>query len=317
MSEAGSITDVLTMLDSSIKDYVFSGYAALSSSVSTYLRTALLCYVAFVGWSSTQSWSPMTGGEAIKHVIKMCIVVLLVTNWDFFSLMIYNVATNAPNDLSAILVGATNHDAVSSNEALQESFNKGIELADEIWQKGGVTAPVYYFASAVVLIIDYVSSGFALLEISVAKCGLGVTVVLAPVFAPCLLWEGGKGVFAAWLKCVFGFALLPLILMSVIMLMNPILAKGLSVIEASDLETGWGCLSTFVLGGIACAGLLIKSSMIAANIAGGLSVSTMDAMPAGRMGAGMGKMLGNAGKVLATGGAGLAMKAARWAKNKK
>lgn len=308
MSDAGSITTVLSMLDEDIKNYVFNGYAALSSSVSIYLRSALICYVAFVGWSVNQGWSSATGGEAIKHTMKVCIVMMLVTNWDFFSLMIYNVSTNAPNELSGILVGATGHDATSSNEALQATFDRGIIDANEIWQKGNWRSPEYYLAAYIILLFDYLSSGFALLEMAIAKCGLGVTVVLAPVFAPCLLWEGGKGIFASWLKTVFGFALIPLILMSVIMLMNPILSSGLDTIESSNLETGWGCFSTFVLGSIACAGLLLKSAMIASNIAGGISVSTMDAMPAGRLGMGMAE---TAWKTLKA-----PVKASRWAYNK-
>ena len=308
MSDVGSITSVLMMLDDDIKNYVFNGYAALSDSVSTYLRAALICYVGFVGWSVNQGWSPTTGGEAIKHTMKVCIVGMLVTNWDFFSLMIYNVATKAPNDLSAVLVGATGHDAVSANEALQATFDRGIADADKIWQKGNWRAPEYYLAAYIILLFDYLSAGFALLEMAIAKCGLGVTVVLAPVFAPFLLWEGGKGVFASWLKSVLGFALIPLILMSVIMLMNPILSSGLDAIESSDLKTGWGCFATFILGSIAVAGLLLKSSMIAANIAGGISVSTMDAMPAGRLGMGM---TGAAWKTMKA-----PFKAGRWAYKK-
>lgn len=308
MSDVGSITTAMSMLDEDIKNYVFNGYAALSSSVSIYLRTALICYVAFMGWSTTQSWSPITGGQAIKRAITLSVVLMLVTNWDFFSLMIYNVATNAPNALSGVLVGATGHDPVSANEALQATFDRGIQDANKIWQNGSWRAPEYYLAALIVLIFDYLSSGFALFEMSVAKCGLGVTVVLAPVFAPCLLWESGKSIFAAWLKTVWGFALVPLILMSVIMLMNPILERGLDAIEASNLETGWGCFSTFVLGSFACAGLLLKSAMIANNIAGGITISAMDAMPAARLGMGMASGAWKAVKAPYQG--------ARWAINK-
>lgn len=307
-----AISDVLTQLDNAIESYVFDGYSALSSAVSTEVTMALTAYVAFVGWSTTQSWAPLTTGNAVKHVMKMSIVVLLSLHWDFFSLMLYNVVTNGPDEIATILVGSSGDSVSGSNEALQDVFNKGIEKGNEVWKKGGPLSTGYYLAAICIYIFDYLSAGFALLEISVAKCGAGLTVVLAPIFSSFLLWEGGKGVFASWLKVVFGFALVPIILTSVMMLMEPILDSGLNAINADSMTNGMGCLATFILGSFACVGLLFRSAMMAANIAGGLTVTTMDAMPAMRLGGGMMLLAGRAGAAVGS----VSHKAGRWAVNR-
>lgn len=311
MSET-AITDVLTQLDTAIATYVFGGYSALATALEPAINLALIAYVAFVGWSTTQSWSQFTSGVAVKHTMKIIIVVMLATHWDFFSTMIYNVVTNGPDQISGILVGASGHDTGSSNEALQKVFNDGMKKSGELWEAGGMLSQLYYLASVVVCIFSYAVAGIALLEISVAKCSVGVLVALAPLLVCFLLWEGGKGVFTAWLKALLGFAFVPIILSSVLMLLNPIMQTGIDSINPEAVEGGWGCLATFGLGCIASIGVLLKSAQMATGLGGGLSVSAMDAVGGMKSAAGMAMSAGGIGKS----GASAVMKAGRWAKNK-
>lgn len=272
------IADIIQQLDTATYNYVFKGYAALADSISHPLYLAVIAYVAFVGWSTSQSWAPMNIGEAAKHSIKLGLVVVFATNWDLFSVYFYNLVTNGPNEISAVLVGASGGSASTSNQALQASFDKGLEMGMMIWNKGGLKSLSYYFAAIIVFIFDFAVSGIALVALATAKCGVAVTIVLAPVFSIFLLFKSGQGFFNGWLQAVLGFSFVPLVVSSVILLINPILEIGLSAITAESAGQTIICLSTFILGSMVAYALLKKSDGIAAQMAGGFSISVGESM---------------------------------------
>ena len=295
-----AITDVLTKLDSVTQSYTSQGYAALATSLTPSLTLAVTAYIAFVGWSTLQGWSQFTVGQATKHALKVAIAFVLATQWDVFCTFLYNVFTNGPNELSSILINATgNGDTQTSvNSALQDSFSQGIQAGEKLWQAGSWSALTPYLAALAVWVLITLVCGIALLEFAIAKCGVAITLVMAPVFALFLLWEGTKGIFDGWLRAALGFALIPLFLSSVLLLINSLIAMGLEDLQGdigNDHETLYSIL-TLVLGSIAGIGLELKATQIATQIASGVSVSSLGA--AGSLGRGIATVM--------TGGAGVA-----------
>ena len=269
------ITDILDKLDKITNSYTFNGYAALMSSVHTALTLSVTAYIAFVGWMAIQGWGQLSMGETVKHVLKIAVAYTLATQWSFFAKYIYDVFTNGPNELSAVLmhaVGGGSSD--SANSALQTSFNKGITIGQHVWDLHGVSVCV---AAVLIWAMNFLVTGVALLEMTVAKCGLAVTLVFAPVFAMFLLWNSTKGFFDRWVSVALGFALVPLFLTAVLLMVNQLMQMGLDSISSST-TTGTGtfsCIGTFVLASIASFALLLRAASIAANIAGGFSVSSL------------------------------------------
>ena len=281
MSEAvvtTAITDVLTKLDSVTQAYTSQGYDALATSLTPSLTLAVTAYIAFVGWSTLQGWSQFTVGQAVKHSLKIAIAFVLATQWDVFCTFLYNVFTNGPNELSSILINATgNGDTQTSvNSALQDAFSQGIQAGEKLWNSGKWNAPLPCILSLSVWGLITIVCGIALLELAIAKCGVAITLVVAPVFALFLLWEGTKGIFDGWLRAALGFALVPLFLSSVLLLVNSLIAMGLEDLNG-DIAVGKQSLYsilTLVMGSFASIGLELKVTQIATQIAGGVSVSS-------------------------------------------
>lgn len=317
------IADIIQQLDTATQTYVFNGYAALVTSISHPLYLALVAYVAFLGWSTSQKWAPMSLGAATKHALKLGCVVVFATNWDLFSTYFYNLVTNGPNEIANVLVGATGGSTTSSNEALQSSFDKGLEMGQMLWNKGGMSSWPYYIASVVVFAFDFAVTGIALLALATAKGGIAVTVVLAPIFAFGLLFESGRGLFNGWLQSVLGFAFVPLIVSSVILFVNPVLQLGIDAITAEGAVKSITCLSGFILGSIIAYGLLKKADGIAGQMAGGFSIAVSETMghaasaasglaAGGMAGFALSKMLGKGSMA----GGRAAFRGGRWAANK-
>jgi type IV secretion system protein VirB6 len=283
------ITDILDKLDAITQQYAFNGYAALAHTLQPSITMALVFYVAFLGWMTLQGWTKFTIGESVKHSLKIVIVFSLATNWDFFSLFIYNVFVHGPNEISEVLMSSTGKTSGSANAALQDSFNQGIDIGNQLFN---LSSYLNKFLALVVWAFDICVTGFCLIGFAVAKVGLSVTLVLAPVFSVLLLWNGTKGIFEKWLMTALGFALTPLILTSVLLVVDALMNYSLSEItnsiaNTSEESTTVTSVMTFILASIVSIALLKRAASIANAIAGGVTVSAMG-------------VVGSAGNIAAT-----------------
>lgn len=268
------ISDILDKIDQMTQAYTFNGYAALANSVKPSLTLALIVYVAFVGWMTLQGWSEMSVKDYVKHTIKIAMVLTIALNWSLFSELIYDVFMNGPNELSAILMQSAGSSFGSANAALQAAYDQGTAIGEQLYSYHSFS---YKLTAIVIWGLNYFVSGVALLELTVAKCGFAVTMVLAPIFAACLLWNGSKGLFDRWLSTSIAFGLVPLLLSAVLLIIDQILQMGLNQINSdiASKHSSIESISTFVLASIASIGLLFKAPSIAANIGGGVSVSAI------------------------------------------
>lgn len=280
-----AMIDILNKVDLVIHSMVMDGYAALAMALKTPLALVFTIYVAFVGWSILQGWSKLSVGQATKHVLKIAVVMSLVLEWSFFSKYIYEVFTNGPNEISAVMMnafnGSTSGTPASVNSGLQTIFNRTMDIGTSLWAKGGLwqglilnVMAICIFAMAIAL------AAIALVVLVTAKFSLSILLVLAPVFVPLLLWQSTKGIFEAWLKFSLGFALVPLFATTALMLGNQLMDMGVTDAETmlnsgvytveANLGLALGLILTFVL--------LLKSSGMAAGIAGGINVSALGAV---------------------------------------
>ena len=229
---SSAITDILNKVDGVTNTMVFDGYAALSSALKTPLVMVFTVYVAFIGWSIIQGWSKLTVGEATKHVLKIAIVLAIATEWSVFARYSYNVFTNAPNELSAIMMrsigGGTGE---SVNSALQTLFNQSMRIGNEAWVRAGWDSLNMYVIGLIIYIFTLFLAGVALIILATSKFSLSILLVLAPVFVPFLLWQSTKGIFEGWLKFSLGFAFVPLFAAAALMLGNQLMQMGVNQSE--------------------------------------------------------------------------------------
>lgn len=284
------ITNLLDQVDSITQSFTFTGYNNLVSHLQVEIHLAVVIYIAFLGWSVMNGWIDLSISILTKHVIKIAVALSLATHWDFFSLFIYNVMTHAPNELSSILTQSLNATSLlkgaSLNEALQNVFDQGMQLGAATWSQGGISAISFYLYAGLIWLGTFLVTGIALLEFVVAKFGLALMLVLAPIFSLFLLWENTKGIFESWLRFSLGFALVPTFITASLMLLLVLLQSALQNMELAILKEDYTLVSIapFLLGSIVGIGLLLKSTSIASNMSGGLAIHVMHiAQTAGRL----------------------------------
>lgn len=280
-TSTGIITGLINQVDQITKTFTFNGYAALVNSCKTEFHLAIVIYIAMLGWGVLNAWIEMPVSHLTKHVLKITIAFSLATHWDFFSLFIYNVLTNGPNELSSIITqslgSASLSNSASINEALQNVFDQGMRIGVDTWSSGGINATSFYLYALLIWFSTLLVVGIALLEFVVAKFGLALLLVLAPIFCLLLLWESTKGIFESWLRFALSFALVPTFVTAALMLLLALLQNALGTMQSAVNQGDYTLvhIAPFLLGAIVGVGLLLKTASLASHISGGLAVNVM------------------------------------------
>lgn len=280
-ASTGIITALLDQVDHITNAFTFNGYSALVNSCKTQIHVAIVIYIAMLGWSVMNGWIEMSVSYLTKHVVKIAIAVSLATKWSFFSLFVYNVLSNGPNELSHILsqclANATSVSSSGVNETLQQIFDQGMQLGVATWNTGGMNSLSFYLYGLLIWLATFFIVGIALLEFVVAKFGLALLLVLAPIACLLLLWEGTKGIFESWLRQLLSFALVPLFVTASLMLLLTLLKSALATMQAAITQGDYTLvhIAPFLLGSIVGVGLLLKAASMASGIGGGLVVNVM------------------------------------------
>lgn len=274
MAEINSITAILDQVDQIAHDFAFQGYAALVQTIKPELTLVAIIYISLIGWGTSLGWTKFSVGQVTIHALKLASVLALASNWDVFSLYIYNVMTNGPNELSNILLNVSGNSSTGVNDAFQTVFNDGLEVASSLKNAGGITG---YLSALCVFALDFFVSIIALFEMLLAKLGLAIMLVLAPVFTCLLLWHTTKSIFDSWFRITLGFALIPLFLSTVLIFITQILQMGAATINkaiASD-TANIQAITSYILAAGTSIPLLLRINTIATGVASGISLSSV------------------------------------------
>lgn len=129
-----------------------------------------------------------------------------------------------------------------------------------------------FFAALAVLL----TCGYAVGLLVMAKVGLAVCLALAPLFLLCYLFESTKKITESWMQHIIGFALTPLGVYSVLMLVLSLLNHSLMVANPKE-DITFSTAGAFILWAIVCIPLLVQTKSLMTSIANGFSFSTMGA----------------------------------------
>lgn len=225
------VSNVLSYIDCQSVALAQQGYRALGagSNFAVALDGLLIIAVAIAGYRMMMG-GPFVLRDAVQLVLRIGFVIALSLHWSAFQPVVYNVATQGPQDLlgkmfttsstqasdqsgmigriQAIdnVIGGVLHPereiAAASNPALasgttspapisaQTAFGQTPELAPEVRETLG---------SADNILVMSVVTGFAGLKIVTS-----LMLALAPIFIAAALFDAAKGLLAGWLRVLLG-----------------------------------------------------------------------------------------------------------------
>ncbi|MFZ5705289.1 MAG: type IV secretion system protein [Pseudomonadota bacterium] len=174
--------------------------------------TALL--TLFIGWMAV---GLLTGRSRLSlstlspRAMTLGLVLTFATSWVAYQSVVWNLAVGAPDEVASLLTGVRGSATLQFAERLDKLFAVIAEAATSA-QADGATAAGKSIATP----SDILWLGALLLLIGtvgvllIARITLAALLALGPVFIVLSLFEGTRGLFQGWLRCLAMFALVPL-----------------------------------------------------------------------------------------------------------
>jgi type IV secretion system protein VirB6 len=262
--------EFLNYVDTTLNGFTESTYNALVTSHQTEILLVLTIYVALYGWAVMNAWIETTLTDAVKRIVLMAVVVMLATQWAYFSIFCYDVLTTGP----AKMIAAVTHGAANPTALLDQVFDKGVRAGYGLMQEGGWSDLGMVVVGALVTFGTVAMVGYALFLIVLAKITLAVLLGLAPLFLLFLLFDATREFFGQWLRQLFNFALIPVLVFAVTALMLQFVDSSLSRLESADTSR-LGEVTFVLLIGFILVMLMRQIMGIAAGLGGGVQLATL------------------------------------------
>ncbi len=273
------ISGLFSKIDAASQGYVTHGYDALVNNCQPLMVAVITAYIAWIGWKAINHWQGFTSGQFVKDTLKVAIIYSLATNWGFFSMYIYDVVTNGPNELSQLLLQSAGGKYDSLNSSMEAMFDSSLAVGSTLWDMGHLTGPLYWVMALDVWLFASITTGVAIVMVGVSKCFLGMLLVLAPVFVFFYLSDTFKGITESWMKLILGFAFVPLMVNAALLFTNNMLVTGMeeaSKFEWGDIGNGIAVICEMDFGFAICVVLLFQSASLAAQMGNGMAVSSLE-----------------------------------------
>lgn len=295
------IVTTLNEIDLLLHNYVYDGYAAISSYLRIPLGIVATIYLVIFGYSIAMGWVKISMGNFVKAVLKIALIYMAVTQWAWVSEYFVGLINNLIGGLGDALISASpvhipGVDGIDG--AMQITLIQFTKLGSTIFSGGGLSNFGAYLEGMVVWGFGYALVGVGLFEIVLSKVMLAVLFVFTPLITILCFFKPLQGTFDRWLGAIVGFALLQLFVTAT-------LALGLSLsywwlaahqISSAAYIGNKGTLPIIIIG-IICLGFVLKAAQLAQNLGGVVSTSAASAMVGGMIGGFMGSTMGGMGLV--------------------
>ncbi|MGH1377106.1 MAG: type IV secretion system protein [Alphaproteobacteria bacterium] len=319
-STNNTVDKILQNLDAIIQNFVQGSFNSLSAPMETLWSSMFIIFIAFYGYKVIINgrFSPHDG---IIHISKMLIVLVLITSWTDFQMVIMKVVTDTPADIAGQVIhgasgGSTN--VGNLNTELGNFYESSMQVSSKIMKTGGNIFTRLSYSWAVWL-ATLALTAYALALIALSKIAVAVLLSVAPFFILMLIFAQTKTLFEGWLRTLLNYAFIPLFVYALLALLLSLSTQALTEMQANVSATSSliNFIAPFLLISVIAVMLLAQVMNIASGIAGGLSLQTMGLGKsiANKVGGGA-KLAGGVGRIHADKALDKGFKTGAHAKNK-
>lgn len=277
----GVITGLLNQVDEISTKFVLSGFQQLVDYCSPFIIGMATLSIIIFGYLITIGEIDLSLREVAKRIILLGCVLSLALNWGTFSTYVYQLFTEAPNELSMVVMKALPHSlATSANSGLEQAWNDGLDIVIAVWDRGGLSNPFPYLVAILMLLGLIYLVWISMRSIIEAKFGLAINMVLAPLAIPMLFFKPTKeSLFDGWLRHLIGYALVPVFITASIALSLVLLSSSMTYINSligSD-NVSMKRSAGYIIYILISIGLVSAAKEMATSMANGFSSATSPA----------------------------------------
>src|SRR5437763_2761156 len=217
------VADALSKVDCLATDATAVSFGRLFGAHGSFqlaLTIVLTLYVALLAFNLLTGRSALRLSVLTPRMMTLGLVLTFATSWIAYQSVVWNLATGAPDEIASVLVGTQGSATTIFAQRLDGVFTAITDAASSITPQAPSAAPGVPAA----VIVPSMASPANILSIAglilllgtvgvlvVCRLALAALLILGPVFIVLALFEGTRGLFEGWLKCLATFALVPLL----------------------------------------------------------------------------------------------------------
>jgi len=276
---------MIASVDNIILGFVQGSFGSLTASVQTLWQLMFVVFMAFYGYKVLVSHR-FSASDLVTHCIKIILVLVLATQWAAFFQLIYTLATNLPSDISGQVVSAASNtlgaqaqinSVANANTLLMQFYSRAMSVDDKLLQMGSWTQPGPYIYFVVVWLGAVFFTGYATMLIILAKLAVAVILAVGPLFILLYIFHDTRKLLEGWLRTLINYAIVPVFVYALLALLLTLVMPTLVFLEnnSGPYQSYFTAVSSFIAATFIATLLLQQIMSIAANITGGVSLSTM------------------------------------------
>lgn len=262
--------EFLKEFEQPITTFVSTSVSNLASFVDGPLRVAVLLYVVLYGFAVMRGAIAEPIQEFAWRAMRLVLIVLLASNASSFQQYVTNLFfTSLPKEIGNALAGSA-LDA-NSGAPFDKLLNKGIEVAQKIYDRAGLTDIAPALIAAILLVFTAVSGFLQFAILLYAKVGLAIVIALGPIFIALALFDATRPFAEAWTRQVANFLILHVLVVALVGLM---LTSVQGFVEKYGADAASG--GAIIVGAVAISAVLglaayiaLQLPAIAGSLAGG------------------------------------------------
>jgi type IV secretion system protein VirB6 len=270
----GFIEQILSDFDAAIAGYVQAVFGNLTTALSILWRAFLALVFCFWGYRTLYS-GKFQGDALLYKIFIMVLVLAFCTNWGIYSSIVYDMATNFPNEFASFMVAGKGQTLDSANAALTNYIDNGFNVSLDLIKKGSFAKAMYWFYGGIAFLATLSFAVIALCLILLSKLALALLLAIGPVYILTLMFDSTQSLFRGWLSTLLNYALIPVLVYGLLALVSYII--GPRVAELMRAEQGVGnitiALVAYVLALFGSAFLATQLLAINSGITGGHTLS--------------------------------------------
>ncbi len=276
---------LIANVDSIVLGFVQGSFGSLTTTVEILWHLMFVVFIAFYGYKVLISGN-FSASDLIIHCVKIIVLLVLATEWDTFSLFIYNMVTQLPSDIAGQIIQAASDtlgsrsqadSQVTANEALSTFFDRGMAVSNAVLEGASWSSVGQYLYAFAIWFGTIGLTGYATMLIILAKLAVALLLAVGPIFILLLIFTNTKNLFEGWLRTLLNYAIIPIFVYALLAL---ILALAEAPLKYMEDHTGVydqliTVIGPFLLISVISILLLSQILNISASITGGVSLSTM------------------------------------------
>jgi type IV secretion system protein VirB6 len=207
------VADALSKVDCMASDATSVSFGRLfgaHGSFTTALTIILTLYVALLAFNLLTGRSALRVSVLTPRMMTLGLVLTFATSWVAYQSVVWNLATGAPDEIASVLVGSNGSATSLFAQQLDGLFTAINDAVTAASPAGATVAPALTSPTSILSIAALLLLLGTVGVLVVCRLALAALLILGPVFIVLALFEGTRGLFEGWLKCVATFALVPL-----------------------------------------------------------------------------------------------------------